>query len=111
MRRDQVGNIVAIGNGLCRVIVRSERLAKRLAAIPDVRVIDETSDNLGWWLVFPEQMRPMFERLFREQIKTIHAGGPRDKQMPLFDDVPDEAIEEGAPPGKGTERGEDPPGG
>jgi len=71
MQRDRIGKIVAIGNGLCRVIVRSERKARQLAEIPDVQIIDQTADNLGWWLIFPERIRKILEPAFREETKTI----------------------------------------
>ena len=116
MRREIVGRIVEIGNGLCRVIVRSERLARRLADIPDVRVIDETSDNLGWWLVFPDRLRPIIEPVFRRETKTIVTQRRAEPEQMSLLDVFDE--HDGDPGGEacetedeGSERGEDSPGG
>jgi hypothetical protein len=95
MRRDRIGKIVEIGNGLCRVIVRSERQARQLAELPDVQLIDQTADNLGWWLVFPSQLRPVIEPVFRTDVKTIITRRRSEpEQLSLLGDYDDELDDE-----------------
>jgi len=95
MRRDKVGKIVNIGNGLCRVIVRSEKLAARLAEVPGVEVRAEDTEHMGWWIIFPEALRPLIEPVFT-QSKTIVT--QQATQLSLFDmpDTPPPRTE--APP-------------
>jgi hypothetical protein len=82
MRREKVGKIVPIGQGLCRVIVRSEKLADRLGSVPGVQVRAEDTEHLGWWIIFPEEMRPLIEPVFRG--KTIVTDKP--VQLNLIDE-------------------------
>lgn len=82
MRRDKAGVIVPIGNGLCRVIVRSGKLAERLRQIAGVEVRDEDAEHLGWWVIFPERLRPIIEPAFRAQLGTIVTRHP--EQLSLF---------------------------
>ena len=81
MQRDKVGKIVPIGKGLCRVIVRSRKLAERLSSVPGVEVRAQDAEYLGWWIIFPESMRALIEPVFREKtIVTEHAS-----QLSLLD--------------------------
>jgi len=88
MRREKVGQIVNIGGGLCRVIVRSEKLARKLAALPDVELHDEDSKHLGWWLIFPERLRPAIEPLFRQKT-LVTRRPPKPEQLSLLGDDSD----------------------
>ncbi len=88
MRRDRLNTIVSIGNGLCRVAVRSEKLARQLATIPGVRLREENADELGWWLVFPEELRQMIERVFVRKDVIIGRAG-RVEQASLIDELHD----------------------
>jgi len=88
MQRDKVGKIVSIGNGLCRVIVRSERLAGELAKLPGVEVRADDAERLGWWIIFPEALRPLIEPVFRPQRKDIIFTEPEPEQMSLLDGLP-----------------------
>lgn len=106
MRREKVGKVVAIGNGLCRVIVRSEKLAARLGQIPGVEVRAEDTEHLGWWIIFPESLRSVIEPVFRPENRTIVTREP--EQLSLLDGLPphwDEPIpddgedDEGRPDG------------
>ena len=51
MRRDRINTIVPIGNGLCRVIVRSEKLARELTRIPGVQLRAADAAELGLALI------------------------------------------------------------
>ena len=110
MRREKVGQIVNIGGGLCRVIVRSEKLARKLAELPDVELHDEDSKHLGWWLIFPERLRPAIEPLFRQ--KTVFTSKrAKPEQLSFFASEGDEAEEETPEHGEqGEDCGEDPAG-
>ncbi|MDP6125541.1 MAG: hypothetical protein QGH20_07285 [Candidatus Latescibacteria bacterium] len=66
MRREQIGKVVEIGQGLCRVSVRSQQTRDRLAAVPGIRVEIEDAEYIGWRVIFPSEMRPMVERLFKK---------------------------------------------
>jgi hypothetical protein len=88
MRRDRLNTIVPIGNGLCRVVVRSEKLARQLATIPGVQLREENATELGWWLVFPEELRKMIEPVFVR--KDVAQGGKtRVEQASLIDELHD----------------------
>ncbi|OQB40765.1 MAG: hypothetical protein BWY06_01050 [Candidatus Latescibacteria bacterium ADurb.Bin168] len=105
MQRDRVGKIVPIGKGLCRVIVRSRKLAERLSSVPGVEVRAQDAEYLGWWVIFPESMRALIEPVFREKtIVTEHAA-----QLSLLDiDAGDAGNSKGEPPekcGDGTGEG------
>ena len=84
MRRDRIGQIVNIGNGLCRVIVKNEKLARALAELPDVELKDDDVKHLGWWLIFPESMRPAIEPVFSQK-KTITTKRP--EQLSFLDEL------------------------
>ncbi len=102
MRREKIGQIVNIGGGLCRVIVRSEKLARRLAELPDVELHDEDSKHLGWWLIFPERLRPAIEPLFRQ--KTVMTRKPAKPEQLSF--LPDD-TQESAEPGSANDADND----
>ncbi|HDS74565.1 MAG TPA: hypothetical protein ENN56_03400 [Firmicutes bacterium] len=90
MRRDKVNTIVSIGNGLCRVIVRSEKLARRLGRIPGVTLREDDAENLGWWVIFQEELRPIIEPVFeKDHQQTVQGRGKRLVQSSLFDDLRD----------------------
>ena len=90
MRRDKVNTIVAIGNGLCRVIVRSEKLARRLGRIPGITLREDDAENLGWWVIFPEELRAIIEPVFeKDQQQVVRGRGKRLVQSSLFDDLRD----------------------
>ena len=84
MRRDRVGQVVSIGNGLCRVILRSEKLARELAELPDVELRDDDAKHLGWWLIFPESIKPVIESAFQQR-RTITTRRP--EQMSFLDEL------------------------
>ena len=99
MRREKVGKVVAIGNGLCRVIVRSEKLAEQLRQIPGVEVRGEDAEHLGWWIIFPEELRRVIEPVFRHEARTIVTRAPA--QLSLFDEPPTDAEGRGQSPAEG----------
>ena len=103
MRRENVGKIVSIGNGLCRVIARSEKLAERLKQIPGVEVRAEDTEHLGWWIIFPEALRPIIEPAFRDPSRTIVTRYP--EQLSLFDlsSHDEDTGEKGTPDGTSKE--------
>lgn len=89
MRRDKLNTIVTIGNGLCRVITRNEKLARKLAALPNVQLRENDETNLGWWLIFPEEMRPLIAPVFTKREPPVQGGSKRLRQASLFDDMRD----------------------
>ena len=108
---------MAIGNGLCRVIVRSEKLARELAAIPEVELRGDDAKHLGWWLIFPEHLRPVIEPVFTRR-KPIITRRPEqtsfldDLQVPENEPDPSDELDELDEPDDAQENdgGEDPPG-
>lgn len=81
MPKLRVSEIVHIDQGLCRMTVRSKRLVSQCARIPGVRIEEENAEELGYRVIFPEEM----EKLIRGLLK----GRPRRKreqgeQMDLF---------------------------
>lgn len=90
MRRDKVGKVVPIGKGLCRVIVRSRKMAERLASVPGVEVRAQDTEILGWWIIFPEAMRPLIEPVFRERTIVTE----QLTQLSLLDEQDNEAGED-----------------
>ena len=73
--------IVHIGQGLCRMTVRSKRLVSQCARVPGVRIEDEDAEELGYRVIFPEEMEKLIQGLLK--------GRPRQKreqgeQMDLF---------------------------
>ena len=90
MRRDRINTIVPIGNGLCRVIVRSEKLARELTRIPGVQLRDEDAAELGWWVIFPEELRELIEPAFRRDEKTIDTRRQKTEQTSLLDTLQDD---------------------
>jgi hypothetical protein len=113
MKREKIGRIVHIGNGLCRVIVKSERLAKELARYPDVELRAEDPKHLGWWLIFPERLLPVMKPAFK---KTGIIITRRPEQLSLLNGMTEnEPADEGVsgdddPETEGTVHGEDPAG-
>ncbi len=102
MQREKVGKIVSIGGGLCRVIVRSQKVAERLKRIPGVEVRADDTEHLGWWIIFPESLRPVIEPAFRDRSRTIVTQHP--EQLSLFGSEPPPATSR---PGGTSRDGED----
>ena len=66
-------NIVFIGKGMCRIIVRSKAKREKLARIPDVRVE-------GTRVFFPEWLRRNIELIIEPKARKK----PKAEQIELF---------------------------
>ncbi len=75
-------DIVAIGQGLCRLTVRSEKQRDLYAKIPGIRIDDRDAEYLGYRVIFPERMRGLIQStLDKDREKAEKA--PRPVQMKL----------------------------
>ena len=67
-------DIVAIGQGLCRLTVRSVKQRDLYAKIPGVRIDDREAEHMGYRVIFPERMRGLIESTLQK--------GPRKPEKP-----------------------------
>lgn len=73
--------IVHIGQGLCRMTVKSKRLRSRCARIPGVRIEEEDAEELGYRIIFPEGLENLMRGLLRG---TSRRKREKWEQMDLF---------------------------
>lgn len=74
--------IVAIGQGLCRLTVRSEKQRDLYARIPGVRIDDRDAEYLGYRVIFPERMKGLIQSTLEKERERAEKA-PRPVQMKL----------------------------
>ncbi len=74
--------IVAIGQGLCRLTVRSKKQRDLYARIPGVRIDDRDAEHLGFRVIFPERMRGLIQSTLEKERERAERA-PRPVQMKL----------------------------
>jgi hypothetical protein len=74
--------IVSIGQGLCRLTVRSEKQRDLYARIPGVRIDDRDAEYMGYRVIFPERMRGLIQSTLEKERERAEKA-PRPVQMKL----------------------------
>lgn len=74
--------IVAIGQGLCRLTVRSAKQRDLYAKIPGVRIDDRDAEYLGYRVIFPERMRGLIQSTLEKE-QEREEKPPQAAQMKL----------------------------
>ena len=69
MPKLKAAEIVHIGQGLCRMTVKSKRLLSQCRRIPCVRIEEEDAEELGYRVIFPEDMEGLFRGLTRPRTR------------------------------------------
>ena len=62
----RTSEIVPIGQGLCRLTVRSTAQRDLYAKIPGVRIDDREAEHLGYRVIFPEHLRGLIESTLKK---------------------------------------------
>jgi hypothetical protein len=95
--------IVSIGQGLCRLTVRSEKQRNLYAKIPGVRIDDRDAEHLGYRVIFPERMKGLIQSTLEKERERAEKA-PRPVQMKLA--LPEKQEGGDKPRKKGKGRGE-----
>jgi len=74
--------IVSIGQGLCRLTVRSAKQRDLYAKLPGVRIDDRDAEHLGFRVIFPERLRGLVQSTLEKERERAERA-PRPVQMEL----------------------------
>ena len=75
--------IVSIGQGLCRLTVRTRKQRNFYTRIPGVRIDDRDAEYLGYRVLFPEKMRGLIESTLRKERRKEKPPQPVQAQLVL----------------------------
>ena len=63
----RTSGIVAIGQGLCRLTVRTAKQRDLYAKIPGVRIDDRDAEHMGYRIIFSERLRGLIQSTLEEE--------------------------------------------
>ena len=78
----RASDIVSIGQGLCRLTVRSVKQRDLYAKIPGVRIDDREAEYLGYRVLFPERLRGLIQSTLDQERERAEKP-PQGAQMKL----------------------------